>query len=128
VVAACEMAFEASESFDAALAFGFLALQVLAGGGVAASPGDRDDMQRPVDLPVAATIEAMTVFCARMRRGSARHRPSARNEHRYGNARRRRSGRSGSRRSAARIQSQQAARGDGGQRGPQRALAAPLRL
>lgn len=55
---ACEVALEASEGLDAALAFGFLALQVFAGGGVAASPCDRDDVQRPVDLPVPASTAA----------------------------------------------------------------------
>jgi hypothetical protein len=64
VVAACEEALEASEGLDAALAFGFLALQVFAGGGVAASPCDRDDVQCPVDLSVAAAIEAVAVFAA----------------------------------------------------------------
>lgn len=62
MVAACEEALEASEGLDPALAFGFLAGEVFAGGGVAASSGDRDDVQRPVDLPVAAAIETVTVF------------------------------------------------------------------
>jgi len=62
VVAACEESLEASERLDPALAFGFLALQVLPGCGIAASSGDRDYVQRPVDLSVAAAIETMTVF------------------------------------------------------------------
>ena len=62
VVAACEEALEASERLDPALASASFALQVLAGGGVVASACDRDDMQRPVDLPVATAIETVTVF------------------------------------------------------------------
>jgi hypothetical protein len=62
MVAACKETLEAPERLDAALAFGFLSPQVLAGRGVAASPCDRDDVQRPVDLPIAAAIETMTVF------------------------------------------------------------------
>lgn len=62
MVAACEESLEASERLDPALAFSFLALQVLTGRRISASACDRDDMQRPVDLSVAAAIETMTVF------------------------------------------------------------------
>jgi hypothetical protein len=56
------MALEATHRLYAALAFGFLSLQVSTRRRVAASACDRDDVQRPVDLPVTPTIEAMPVF------------------------------------------------------------------
>jgi hypothetical protein len=57
VEAAREVALEAAERALAGLALAFLALKVLAGDGVALGAGDRDRVQRPVELAVAAAIE-----------------------------------------------------------------------
>jgi hypothetical protein len=58
---ACEVALEAAHRLDAGLALGFLAREVGARLGVQAAAGDRDDVQRAVELAVAATVEAMAV-------------------------------------------------------------------
>jgi hypothetical protein len=64
MVASCEVALEAAHRLDAGLALGFLALQVGACPGVQAPAGDGDDVQRAVELAVAATIEAVAIGAA----------------------------------------------------------------
>jgi hypothetical protein len=64
VVVPGEVALQAPHRLHARLAFGFLALQVCASGWVQASPSNGDDVQRSVDLPVAAAIQAMAVVSA----------------------------------------------------------------
>ena len=54
-----EQSFEAAQRFTAAFAFGFLAVEVGAGVGVAAGLGDRDPVQGRVQLPVAAAVESV---------------------------------------------------------------------
>ena len=56
-----QVALEAAHRLDAGLAFGFLALQIGTRSRVQASASDRDDVQRPVELAVAATIQAVAV-------------------------------------------------------------------
>lgn len=57
--AACEVALEAAKRAFAGLALGLLAGQVLAGGGVALGAGDRDRVQRPVELAVSAAVQSV---------------------------------------------------------------------
>jgi hypothetical protein len=64
VVVACEVALEAAHRLHAALALGFLALQVGAGLGVDPATGNRDDVQCAVELAVAAAVEAVTLVAA----------------------------------------------------------------
>jgi hypothetical protein len=64
VVVVREVALEAAHRLDARLALGFLALQVVTGRGVDPAAGDRDDVQRAVQLSVATTIEAVAVLSA----------------------------------------------------------------
>ena len=64
MVVACEVALEAAHRLHAALALGFLALQVGSGLGVDSPTGDRDNVQRPVELAVAATVETVTLVAA----------------------------------------------------------------
>ena len=54
-----EQSFEAADGFAAALAFGAFAFEVGASGGVGASLGDRDAVERGVELAVAAAVEAV---------------------------------------------------------------------
>lgn len=61
MVVACEVALEAAHRLDAALALGFLAREVGACCRVDATACDRDDVQRAVELAVAAAIEAVAV-------------------------------------------------------------------
>ncbi len=61
---ACEVALEAAHRLHTALALGFLSLQVSAGLGVDPATGDRDDVKRPVELAVAAAVEAVTLVAA----------------------------------------------------------------
>ena len=62
--AAGEVAFEAAHGFEAGLAFGAFAGEVVLGLGVAAGAGDGDAMDGRVDLAVAAAVEAMAVGLA----------------------------------------------------------------
>src|SRR5215218_8243814 len=64
VKAAREVPLEAAECSVLALALGFLARQVGAGGGVVAGAGDGDDVQRVVELAVAAAVEPVAVALA----------------------------------------------------------------
>ena len=57
IEAAGELAFEAAQRAFGRLAFGFLAGEVLAGGGVVLGAGHGDDVQRVVELPVTAAVE-----------------------------------------------------------------------
>lgn len=65
---ACEMALEATHRLDAALALGFPAGEIGAGGGVQSPSRDRNDAQCAVELAVAAMIETMTVLSPREHR------------------------------------------------------------
>jgi hypothetical protein len=53
--AAGEVAFEAADRFAFGLAFGCLSLEVGAGGGVPVALGERDDVDRAVELAVPGT-------------------------------------------------------------------------
>ena len=59
-----EVAFEAAERSLLGLALGLFALQVGLGGGVTAGAGDGDDVQRVVELAVAAAVEPVAVALA----------------------------------------------------------------
>ena len=59
--AAGEMAREAADGFSGGLAFASFAVEVGLGFGVAAGAGDRDPVQRGVELAVAAAVEAVAV-------------------------------------------------------------------
>ena len=59
VEAAGEVALEAAERALAGLAFGFFASEVLLGRWVVLGAGDRDDVQRVVELAVPATVESV---------------------------------------------------------------------
>ncbi len=61
VEAAREVTFEAAERSFLGLAFGFFACQVCLGCGVIAGAGDRDDVQRMVELAVAAAVKPVAV-------------------------------------------------------------------
>lgn len=65
MVLACEVALEAAHSLDAALAFGFLAREIRARGRVDPAAGDRDDVQRSVELAVAGAAETVPIVPAR---------------------------------------------------------------
>ena len=54
-----EEALDAADGFAFGLAFGDSAGDVGAGGWVAALLGDGDEVERPVELAVAATVEAV---------------------------------------------------------------------
>jgi len=56
-----EESFEAAERFAAALAFGFLAVEIGASVGVAAGLSDRDPVESRVELAVAATVEPVAL-------------------------------------------------------------------
>ena len=61
----CEVSFEAAEGFAAALPFCLFAFHVGACGWVHSCLGDRDLVQRPVQLAVAAAVESVaSVFAA----------------------------------------------------------------
>ncbi len=62
--AACEVTFEAADRVAVGFAFGTFAGDVGLGFGVAAGSGDRDPVNRGVDLAVAAAIEAVAVGLA----------------------------------------------------------------
>ena len=57
VEAAGEVALEAAQRALGGLAFGFFAGEVFLGGGVVLGAGDRDDVQRVVELAVTAAVE-----------------------------------------------------------------------
>jgi hypothetical protein len=78
VEVAGEEALEASQGLDTGLTFGFLTFEIGAAGGVSSSAGDGDDVQRPVELAVASSVEGGGGRVDRMRRGSVRRRPSER--------------------------------------------------
>ena len=59
VEAAREVALEAAQRSLLGLAFGFLAREILLGGGVTLRASDRDDVQRVVELAVPAAVEAV---------------------------------------------------------------------
>ena len=59
-----EVAFEAAERSLLGLAFGFLAREVGLRGGVALGARDRDDVQRVVELAVAAAVEPVPLALA----------------------------------------------------------------
>jgi hypothetical protein len=61
---ACELAFEAADRLATALAFGLLAFQVGASGGMDARLGDRDPVQRAVELAVGAAVEPVAAHPA----------------------------------------------------------------
>ena len=61
VEASGEVAFEAADRAFAGLAFGLFASEVGLGLGVVARAGDGDDVQRVVELAIAAAIEAVAV-------------------------------------------------------------------
>ncbi len=61
VEAASEVAFEAADRFAFAFAFGLFAGEVGLGRWVTAGAGDRDDVQRVVELAVAAAMQPVTV-------------------------------------------------------------------
>jgi hypothetical protein len=65
VEAAGEVALEAAQRALAGLTLGLLAREVLLGGGVAVGAGDGDDVQRVVELAIAAGVEAMLGALAR---------------------------------------------------------------
>ena len=69
--AAGEEAFDAADGFSVGLAFGDAAGDVGAGGGIASLLGDGDVVERPVELTVAASVEAMAglVLAGRGRHG-----------------------------------------------------------
>ena len=62
--AAGEMAFEAAHGFEAGLAFGAFAGQVVLGLG-ATGAGERDAVNRGVEPAVAAAVEAVAVGLGR---------------------------------------------------------------
>ena len=59
--AAREVSLEAAQRSFLGLAFGLLAFEVGLGGGVVAGAGDRDDVERVVELAVAAAVEPVAV-------------------------------------------------------------------
>jgi hypothetical protein len=65
VEASGEVALEAAQRALGGLAFGFFAFQVGLGGRVVAGAGDRDDVQRMVELAVAAAVEPVLLALAR---------------------------------------------------------------
>ena len=54
-----EVTFEAAQRSLGGFAFGLFALEVRLGLGVVAGAGDRDDVQRVVELAVAAAVQAV---------------------------------------------------------------------
>ena len=59
VEVAREVALEGSQRSLLGLALGLFASEVLLGGGVALRAGDRDDVQRVVELSVSAAVQPM---------------------------------------------------------------------
>jgi hypothetical protein len=54
-----DVAFEAADGLELGLAFGLLALDVGAGGGVPGDAAQRDDVDRAVELSVAAAVQSV---------------------------------------------------------------------
>jgi hypothetical protein len=65
--AAGEVTLEAADRFAGGLALGLLAGEVGGGPGVEAALGDREAVQRAVELAVAAAVEAVAVGASRGR-------------------------------------------------------------
>ena len=59
-----EQWFEAADGFASVLAFGAFAFEVGAGGGVVAGLGDRDAVERGVELAIAAAVEPVALEAA----------------------------------------------------------------
>jgi hypothetical protein len=59
-----EQSFQAAECFAAALPLGAFALEVVACGRVVAGLGDRDPVERSVELPVAAAVKPVALCAA----------------------------------------------------------------
>jgi hypothetical protein len=59
-----DMAFEAADRLQLGLAFGLLAFEIGAGRGVELGPAERDDVDRAVQLPVTAAMQAVTTRLA----------------------------------------------------------------
>jgi hypothetical protein len=59
-----EMAFEAAQRALLGFAFALFASEVLAGGGVVVGAGDRDRVQRPVELAVPAAVKPVLIALA----------------------------------------------------------------
>ena len=60
--ASCDEAFEASGGFSFGLAFAGSSGHVVLGFRAAALPGDRNEVEGPVELAIAASVEPMTVL------------------------------------------------------------------
>ena len=60
--ASCDDAFEAPGGFSFGLAFAGSSGHVVLGDWAAALPGDRNEVERPVELAVTTTIEPVTVL------------------------------------------------------------------
>jgi hypothetical protein len=59
IEAAREVALEGAQRSLLRLALGFLAREILLGGGVTLGASDRDDVQRVIELAVPAAVQAM---------------------------------------------------------------------
>jgi hypothetical protein len=59
-----EESFEAADGFAAAFAFGLFAVEVRPSVGVVAGLGDRDSVERGVELAVAAAVEPVALGAA----------------------------------------------------------------
>jgi hypothetical protein len=53
------VAFEAADRFDLGLAFAVSAIEIGTGCGIGACSGERDDVQRAVELAVAAAVQSV---------------------------------------------------------------------
>ena len=60
----CVESFEAADRFAFALAFGLFAFEVGPCSGVVAGLGDRDSVERGVELAVAAAVESVALGAA----------------------------------------------------------------
>ena len=59
-----EVAFEAADGFELGFAFGVFAVEVGAGLGVGPGAGERDDVERPVELAVPAAVQPVALGVA----------------------------------------------------------------
>src|ERR1022692_3418653 len=82
-----QVALDAAADFPVGFAFGLAALDVGEGGRVAAHAADRDDMQCPVELPVAEAVEAVAVGPPGGHRDGGRCRTASRRPARWRSAR-----------------------------------------
>ena len=55
------MAFEAADGFELGLAFGVFASEIGAGLGIGLGSGERDDVDRAVELAVAASVQSVAL-------------------------------------------------------------------